>query len=349
VPNACNGCHRDRSARWADEQIRRRTGRRPAGFQAFAEAFFSAESHEPSSSEALRRIADDRSQPALVRASALERLAAMPGPAAFAAADGQLSDVHPAVRRAALAVVEALPPEERISRVVPLLRDRIRSVRIQAAWLLAPVSGTLGADADAFSRAADEFVAARRYLADRPEDRTTLGSFFAQLGRHDEAAAEYRAALHLAPKYTPAYVNLSDLQRESGNEGQAERTLREGLGVVPDDAMLHHALGLSLARSGRTAEALDELKRASDLSPETRLSYAYAVALHSSGKVDEAVAALERALARDPNDRDVLFALATFHRDAGRLAEALRYAEQLRLRHPGDPDAEALVSSLKPR
>jgi predicted CXXCH cytochrome family protein len=351
VPNACNSCHRDRSARWADEQIRRRTGRQPAGFQTFAEAFFSTESNEPSAPEALRRIADDRSQPALVRASALERLAGMPGPAAFGAADGQLPDVHPAVRRAALAIVEALPPEQRISRVAPLLRDRIRSVRIQAAWLLAPVSGALAgtADADAFSRAADEFVAARRGLADRPEDRTALGSFFAQLGRRDEAAAEYRAAMRLAPKYTPAYVNLSDLQREGGNEPQAERTLREGLGVVPADAMLHHALGLSLARSGRTAEALDELKRASDLSSETRLTYAYAVALHSSGKVDEAVEALERALARDPGDRDVLFALATFHRDAGRIGKALRYAEQLRLRHPDDPEAEALVSSLRSR
>ena len=120
--------------------------------------------------------------------------------------------------------------------------------------------------------------------------------------------------------------------------------------TAPADAMLHHALGLSLARSGgRTAGALNELKRASDLSSETRFTYAYAVALHSSGKVDEAVAALERALARDPGDRDVLFALATFQRDAGRIGKALRYAEQLRLRHPDDPDAEALVSSLKSR
>ncbi len=349
VPNACNGCHRDRTARWADEQIRRRTGRQPAGFQTFADAFFAAESNEPSAAEALRRVADDGAQPPIVRASALERLAATPGTAAFAAADGHLHDPDPAVRRAALSVLEALRPEQRIARITPLLRDPLRSVRVQAAWLLAPVSGALAgtADAEAFARAADEFIAVRRYLADRPEDRTTLGSFFAQLGRQAEAIAEYRAALRLAPRYTPAYVNLSDLQRESGNESDAERTLREGLAVLPGDAMLHHALGLSLARSGRTADALAELKRTTELSPDARFAYAYAVALHSSGKAGEAIAVLERARAREPRDRDVLFALATFHRDAGRTADALRYAEQLRHWYPDDPDAEALVSSLR--
>ena len=351
VPNVCSGCHRDRTPGWADEQIRKRTARRPAGFQTFADAFYSSESSEPSAPEALRRIADDGTKPPMVRASALARLAGMPGPAALAAADGHLNDPDPAVRRSALAVLESLPPEQRLARLTPLLRDARRSVRIQAAWLLAPVSGALAgtADADSFARAVDEFIAARRYLADRPDDRTTLGSFFAQLGRRSEAVAEYRAALRLAPKYTPAYVNLSDLQREEGKEADAERTLREGLALLPRDAMLHHALGLSLARSGRTSEAFEELKGAAQLSPNARFAYAYAVALHSAGRVDEAIAALERARAREPRDRDVLFALATFHRDAGRTSDAVRYAEELRRAHPDDPEARALVSSLQSR
>lgn len=349
APNACNLCHRDRSASWADDQIRKRTGRKAPGFQTFADAFFSAESNEPSSADALRRVADDAAQPAVVRASALARLAAIPGSVALAAADGHINDPAPSVRRAALSILEAFPPELRVTRVLPLLRDPRRSVRVQAAWLLAPASDALAgsADAAAFARVADEFIAVRRYLADRPEERTTLGAFFAQLGRRTEAADEYRAALRLASTYTPAYVNLSDLQRQAGNESEAERTLREGLGLVPADPMLHHALGLSLARSGRTNDSLQELKRATELSDEVRFAYAYAVALHSAGKADEAIATLTRARTRQPRDRDVLYALATFHRDAGRTADALRYAEELQHWYPDDPDAEALVSSMR--
>jgi tetratricopeptide (TPR) repeat protein len=349
VPNACNACHRDRSAGWADEQLRTRSGRQPGGFQTFAEAFHAAESNEPASADGLRGVADDSSQPAIVRASALARLAASPGRLALEAAGRHAGDPDPSVRRAASMVFEALPPEARPGPVAPRLRDPVRSVRLQAAWILASASAALAGSADdsAFTRAADEFIASRRYRSDRPEDRTTLGFFFAQLGRRDEAVTEYRKALHLAPRYIPAYVNLSDLQRESGNERQAEETLRQGLAVLPDEAILHHALGLSLARSGRRSEAVQELKRAAELSPDVRFSYTYAVALHSSGKSQEAIEALEKARARDPRDRDVLFALATFHRDAGRISKALEYAQQLQTFYPEDADARALVASLR--
>ncbi len=253
------------------------------------------------------------------------------------------------MRRAAASVFEALPPENRVDAAAPLLRDPVRSVRLQAAWLLAAASASLAGTGHeaAFTRAADEFIASRRDRADRPEDRTTLGIFYAQLGRTAEALAEYRTAIRLAPRFPIAYINLSDLQREQGQEPDAERTLRDGLAMVPNDAMLHHALGLSLARTGRAVEAVAALRRAAELSDETRFRYAYAVALHSSGKVDDALRILEHARTRRPGDRDVLFALATFHRDAGRSAKATEYAEQLLRFHPDDAEARALAASLR--
>lgn len=263
-----------------------------------------------------------------------------------------LADPDPAIRHAALTVFEAFAPEGRVGLVAPLLRDPVRAVRLQAVWLLAPAAGAMAGtvDAEAFSRAADEFIASRRAMADRPEARTTLGSFLAQLGRREEAKEEYRAALRLAPRYTPAYVNLSDLFRADGSEQQAAATLRDGLAIVPDDATLHHALGLSLARAGQRVEAVEELRRAAELATgedAARFTYAYAVALHGEGRVAAAIATLERARDRHPRDADVLFALATFHRDAGRTAKALEYALLLQQAHPEDPNARALVASLR--
>lgn len=347
VPNACGDCHRDRSAQWAVDQIRTRSQKRPAGFQTFAEAFHGAESSDRGASQALVGIAADTSLPAMVRASALARLAANPTREAVDAAARHVADPDPSVRRAAASVFESLAPDSR-APVTALLRDARRSVRLQAAWVLAPAARTLAGtpDEQAFQRAAEEFIAARRFAADRPEDRTTLGTFFLHLGRREEAAAQFRGALRLWPRYTPARVNLSDLQREDGNEDEAQRTLRQGLALAPGDAMLHHALGLSLARSGRQREAVTELKRAADLSQDARLTYTYAVALHSSGNVEGAIAVLEKARLRHPRDRDLLFALAAFHRDAGRIPKALDYANQLQHFHPDDPEARALVASL---
>ena len=48
------------------------------------------------------------------------------------------------------------------------------------------------------------------------------------------------------------------------------------------------------------------------------------------GKSDAAISRLEKTLAAHPNDRDVLQALAAFHSERGRSAEAEKYAERLR-------------------
>jgi len=56
--------------------------------------------------------------------------------------------------------------------------------------------------------------------------------------------------------------------------------------------------------------------------------------------------ALEQALKRHPEDRDILFALASFSRDAGRTAQARTYAARLLALVPEDPDARKLLQSL---
>jgi tetratricopeptide (TPR) repeat protein len=350
VPNACNACHTDRSATWAAQQVRSRWGHDPQGFQRFAAAFAADDSARAGAPAALVEIAQDATEPAFVRASALARLARHGGSAERETARLSLDDPDPMVRRAALLALEQTPPQERVAVAAPLLLDSSRIVRLQAAWMLAPVATGLVSEEEreAFAGAAEEFVASQRYNADRPENRITLGNFFAQMGRVAEAAAEYRAAIHLAPRLAAAYVNLADLMRTAGQEAEAERTLREGLTAAPSDADLHHALGLSLARSGRLADAVAELGRAASLAPDRPdLTYAYAVGLHSAGQVREAIGTLETALARHPGDRDLLFALATFHRDAGEIDAAIRYAERLAEVAPGDPQASELLRSLR--
>jgi tetratricopeptide (TPR) repeat protein len=136
--------------------------------------------------------------------------------------------------------------------------------------------------------------------------------------------------------------------------GQAEAAMeayRSAVRQAPEFAPAHHTLGLALVRAGSRNEALGELKRAAELSTEAggvRFRHDYAVALHSFGRVEEAIAALEQARARAPADRDVLFALTTFHRDAGHLKDAVKYASELQRFYPGDPDATALLQSLQP-
>jgi predicted CXXCH cytochrome family protein len=347
APDACTGCHTDRDPGWAANELRNRLGHTPSGEQRFAEAFSAHERGAPAADSLLLAIVRESASSSYVRASALARLADRPGAAAAEGAQLGILSADPEMRHAALAVVEALPAERRAGLASRLLGDPVRAVRTQAAWTLATVARTLAdEDARAFAQAADEFIASQRLNADRPEARITLGTFFATLGRSAEAETELRTAIRRFPRAAPAYVNLADVYRAQGRDAEAERVLREGVMRAPDDPALHSALGMTLARTGRASEAVAELARAASLERSPRHAYTYAVALNSTGKAREAIDVLDAALARYPDDRDLLFALATFHRDAGARDQARRAAERLVLAHPDDEEGRALLQSL---
>ena len=106
-------------------------------------------------------------------------------------------------------------------------------------------------------------------------------------------------------------------------------------GYLPDRTRLTGRLPLPFFTAVRD-EAIDPAN--------ARFAYVHAVALNSAGKPHEAIAVLEASHARHPADRDVLFALVTINRDAGRNDAALAWAGRLAAI---DPEARALVDQLR--
>jgi len=331
VPNACGACHAERGATWAAAAIATWTGRKPASYQRFAEAFAGGAAGAPGARGALLALIEDPAEPAIVRASALGRLARWLTPALVATVVRSLNDPDANVRVAAVAVLSELPPEQRVRYLARLLDDPVRVVRIEAARALAgPGEALLPASSRAaFARALDEYIAAQIYNADRPEGPMNLANLFAARGDVERAIAEYRKALAIDPTFIPAYANLADAYRTRGAEADAEALLREGIARNPEAATLHHALGLSLVRQRRIPASVTALREAARLAPDdARFAYVYAVALHDAGRRRDALATLSAALERHPYDRDLLSALAQFESGENRAA-ALDYARRL--------------------
>ena len=252
VPNACNRCHSDRGARWAADLVRSWYGHTPGGFQRFAEAFAADEREDSTAADSLAAVANDASEPAIVRASALARLGEHPGTLAFDAARFWSNDKRTIVRRATLQILEAAPPNAR-SLAVPLLRDPRRAVRQEAAWVLAPVGDSLPGSEDrrAFRAAAEEFVASQRYNADRADARIALGTFFAQRGSLDSAIAEYRAAGRLAPRNVQAHAYLAEILRRQGQVDEAIAELEVAISLAPNEPELAKVLASLRAQRRR--------------------------------------------------------------------------------------------------
>ncbi|HTO70548.1 MAG TPA: tetratricopeptide repeat protein [Myxococcota bacterium] len=352
APDACTSCHRDKTQAWAASQLRRWLGHDPTGFQTFGPALHDAALNRDGAAAELVAVANDAAQPAVARASALALLAEHPGAGATEAGLRSAKDASALVRLGAAMLAGGLTAEARVAVAAPLCADPARAVRSEAASALAGAPRDLFTPAQgaAFARAADDYVAAQRWAADRPEAHVNLGSFFANLSRWDEAQAEFQNALALDARYVPALVNSADAYRAQGREDDALRELQKARELAPDSAPVRFSLGLALTRKGDRDAALAELERAVALAPDERLyGYTAAVALHSFGKSAEAIRRLESLRKRWPTDPDVLLALATMQRDAGNRAAARDAAQALLAARPGDPNARALLDQLDGR
>jgi len=350
TPNTCNGCHADKSPEWAAASIERWHGPNRKGFQTFAPALHAAWTGKADAARLLAQVAADRGTPAIARASALGELGSRLTPSAMPLVRSSLADPDPMVRIGALDVLEGVPLAQRWPLAAALLEDPVKGVRTRAAYVLAAVeTARLPAlERERFDRAAQEFVAAMTFNADRPESRSMLGSFYLRRGATAAAETELKAALRLARQYAPAAINLADLYRQLGRESEGEQVLREAIAASPQDAGVHHALGLTLVRLKRLDEALGELRRAADLAPEqARYAYVHAVALNSAGRGSQAIAVLKDSLAHHPDDRDTLLALISFARQEGDISSALTYAQQLARIAPTDPNITRLLQDLE--
>src|SRR5262249_17937108 len=151
----------------------------------YGEVIAAGRAGRPRAEEGLGDLAQDPSQPAIVRATALDLLRHY-GPASVPASVAGTRDPDPGVRPAAIAGLERVPAETRAPLVAPLLGDPVRAVRIEAARVLSSVpSDRLDASQrQAEERALAEFVAAQTVALDLPGPHLNLAVVYENQGKH---------------------------------------------------------------------------------------------------------------------------------------------------------------------
>jgi predicted CXXCH cytochrome family protein len=349
-PNACTQCHQNRKPEWAASSLDKWYGKIWRKRPHYGTVLHAGATQGVKALPALFELAQDAKNPAVVRATAVTFAQPLMRPEFIAAARLLLQDADPALRFAALGLVEALDPVNRLLAAAPLLSDPIRNVRIEAARILADVpDGQFSPEQlNARERATHEYQEYLSINADWPSENVNQGNFALRQSRSDEAIAAYERALMLDPLFAGAYVNLADAYRQQDRDDESEKQLRRGLALLPNAADLHHALGLVLVRQGKSPSALDELKTAAKLTPgNARYAYVYAVGLHSAGKRREALAVLKAADVRNPYDPDILSALISMQREAGDTKAALVYARKAADALPDDAGVKQLVKELE--
>ena len=285
------------------------------------------------------RLAGDPLYPVIVRATALELLAAYPGEDSAAALERALMDGEALIRRTAVSHLQTADPKRRIRLIAPLLYDPVKAVRTDAASRLAGQPGRLLADDQRrmFERTLKEYIAAMEYSGDFAFGRYNLGNIYIDLGEPQKAIDSFRAAIKIDDLSYPAKVNLAMLYTQLSRNAEAETLLREVVKAYPELYDVQYSLGLLLAEEKKYAEAEVHLELAARGLPNgSRVHYNLGLLRVYQGKDRQAETALRRSVELEPGNMDFLQALAQQYLKRGNFADAGRIADQMIARHPED-------------
>jgi Flp pilus assembly protein TadD len=182
---------------------------------------------------------------------------------------------------------------------------------------------------------------------DDAEPRVNATTYFAhghlleRQGQFEQAAAQYRRAVMLQPRFLSARNRLGITLNKLGQHAEATDQFQQAIADHPERAYLHNNLGFSLYLEGEHGAAEQAFKQALALKPGfPRAHMNHALVLARLQRFDEAFAELMLV----GNEADAYFNMGMILTDAEHYAEAARYLEAaLALR----PDLAAARQQLR--
>jgi tetratricopeptide (TPR) repeat protein len=119
----------------------------------------------------------------------------------------------------------------------------------------------------------------------------------------DAAVAAFRKAADLAPSSAVIFLRLGEAYMKKGDYAAAIPPLKHAAELNPDALPVQQLLGFALLAAGYSSEAIPHFERVQEHG-------ALGIAELQSGLPAEAVANLQAALAKTPNDPDILYYLS---------------------------------------
>ncbi|MBU3918214.1 tetratricopeptide repeat protein [bacterium] len=348
-PNACasNGCHHDKPTDWLIKAISKWYGLRSRPH--YGSILAAARNRKPGVHMELIRLIKDPLIPLMVRATAISLLGPYGNEVTLKILEEALADEEAIIRYTALTTMEQFQFEKKSDLIIPMLDDPAKAVRIQAAISLATITSKqlTATQEKVFRSALLEYQKAMEYAADFPSGRFNLANMYNSLNKPERAIENYKASIGIDDQFFASKNNLAMLYARIGKKAEAEKLFREILALQPDLHDISYSLGLLLVEQKRYGEAVDPLKKAAaGLPKRTRIHYNLALLLQHLKRYKEAEKAFTRALNLEPDNFDILYAIADFFIKRGRLNEAVPVAQALIKKHPGNKAGHQLLKYI---
>ena len=304
-PNACNLCHADEDARWADGWVRKW---HPRDYQApvlrRATLVDAARKRDWARLSELLAYLSETDRDEVTAASLIRLLHACGDGRKWPVLARALEDPSPLVRARAAESLSGHFSKETVSALLKAARDPYRLVRIRAAAALAglPTEWMDERARNDLARAVAEFEATMRSRPDDPASHYNLGNFHMDRGEIEPAAAAFEAASRLRPEWVAPWVNASLAHNLMGRNDRAEKCLRKALILEPGNAAANLNLGLLLGEQGRRDEAAQAFQRTFETDPGSAVAAYNLCVLMADDRIEEALAWCRRAVDLRPDE-----------------------------------------------
>ena len=383
-PNACTRCHLDRAKlpddkrkdftqyldwilaarddaavkealaevdQWAAESFEQWYGEKKDAATHYANVLAEARQGQAGVEEDLVALAKNKALPGIVRATCLYELGQYAPNHVVSASRALLDDEEPQVRTTAAANLQLFDDDRQLVRLLlPMLEDPVRSVRTEAARVLARIpSSTFNGDQRRLMRSAlEEFEEGVLVNNDRAAAHLTLGVILENLGDTKAARRAYEDAIAVEPGVTGPRTNLASLLERQAEEleANAQRQVRQNREAAVDSIMAARELRQQVAL--RRREELPLLGRDAGLAPDNAaIQYRYGLSLYLHDQLAEAEAALAKAARLEPNTPDFVLALALLYRQQKQFDKALEKIERVLQLRPDDPGYQQLLYEVR--
>jgi tetratricopeptide (TPR) repeat protein len=348
-PNACNLCHTNKDARWADKEVR---DWRKRDYQAETLKLglwndSLRKRNWSAAGEVLTYLASPGRQEVWA-ASFIQLLRPYDHPRKTETLKSCLKDTSPLVRVAAVeALSDRLEPNS-----VPLLtaatRDTSRLVRLRAASALAPVPPTSVPEPDrkAVETATAELLSSFLARPDDPAAYQRMGNFYLERRQIDRAITAFETSSKLQPRDVSPFVNVSLAHSIAGDNARAEAALRQALKLEPTNAVANLNLGMLLAELDRLPEAEAAFRIACKSDPQSAQAAFNLGVLVSRDRPEEALNWCRKAADLRPQEARYVYTLAFYQNQFGKTADAIKTLEKLLDTTPAQGDAYGLLAQI---
>lgn len=347
TPNACNDCHKDKSAKSMSETIVKWYG--PKRNYHFSDDLVPGSQLNPNSEKNLITLIDNPNTPPIVKATAAFYLGSFPTQKSLEALKKCLNNKDPHVRYRALRSLSIFAPSDWMFAVGPQLNDKVRAVRLAAAdlFISIPFNQIPSEYQDSFNSAHKELRRYLRYQTDFSVGNILMADYYLKLQNYSQAEFFYLRGLKKDSEMQYALLNLSATYNAQGKNNKALEVLEKAKKKDPNNERIYYSLGLLYGELNDKVAAEKSFEKAVSLnSTNTRVYYNYGLILLESKKFKEAISVLEKGLKINPSAPELYYVLTFVYIQKNDQNKAKEMALILKKLDPNNLDYQQLFRNL---